>query len=329
MIPRLARLPGPPIVCVDGGARGARRHRLLKHFPDMRLIGFEPDARECEALNRDARDGFRVIPVALARGSGVRTLHVTRNPACSSMLPPNMNLLGGLLELGPGFETATTVDVDTASLDTLLPSHDVGYVDFLKLDTQGTELEILEGSEHYLRTSILAVQVEVEFAEMYVGQPLFSDVDRFLRDLGFCLFDLTRYRVRRARFPRASATRGQLLWGQAFYLKNADLLSETRLRIRLAALAFALGFADYSLEVLDDVVKQHRGECSADELRWAKQSRSRLRAAPRAGYWTTIGKRLRHARVLRSVWLQLVSMCAAVANTEAMDRRTRSSVWKD
>ena len=57
--------------------------------------------------------------------------------------------------------------------------------DFVKLDTQGTELYILKGMQHTLTRSIFSVEVEVEFIEMYQDQPLFNEVDSFMRERRF------------------------------------------------------------------------------------------------------------------------------------------------
>ena len=49
--------------------------------------------------------------------------------------------------------------------------------DFVKLDTQGTELYILKGMQHTLTRSIFGVEAEVQFIEMYRGQPLSKKID--------------------------------------------------------------------------------------------------------------------------------------------------------
>jgi len=40
--------------------------------------------------------------------------------------------------------------------------------------------------------NVVGIEVEVEFSELYEKQPLFNDVDNFIRDKGFELFDLRR-----------------------------------------------------------------------------------------------------------------------------------------
>jgi hypothetical protein len=144
-------------------------------------------------------------------------------------------------------------EVDTVSLDAFLPKSGIATIDFLHLDTQGTELDILQGAQGILSSSVVCVKCEVEFAPIYEGQALFGDVDAFLRQHGFVLFDLSRSRYRRAGFPNDALTRGQLLWGDAIYLKDyrfADAADNLAL-FKLCLLAAHLQFHDYALEVLE------------------------------------------------------------------------------
>ena len=64
----------------------------------------------------------------------------------------------------------------------------------MKLDTQGTELEILSSLLDAQLEELLCVETEVEFLELYQGQPTFGDVDGFMREQGFRLLDLRTHR---------------------------------------------------------------------------------------------------------------------------------------
>jgi hypothetical protein len=135
--------------------------------------------------------------------------------------------------------------VETMSLDACLEANDVPRADFIELDVQGGELEVLTGAARTLERT-LGVQAEVEFAPMYVGQPLFADIDAFLRARGFQLFDLSRYHVRRS---SAAPTRGQLLWGHALYLRDHRVLSP-ELAARLAIVAVLLDLPDLAADIV-------------------------------------------------------------------------------
>jgi hypothetical protein len=127
---------------------------------------------------------------------------------------------------------------------------------FFKNDTQGTELDILKSGETLLRNSIMGVHVEVEFHQFYEEQPLFSDVDNYLRNLGFSLFDLNRALHRRANFRKNYTSQRQVVWAHALYLKEADefLCGEEEKDLlnasRLLSLALTFEHYDFALELV-------------------------------------------------------------------------------
>ncbi len=237
-----------PISYVDVGARAIKQNKFVQAFSSAQYIGFELDVGECERLNSLNIDRHQFYPQAIGRKNEPATLHMTRNPACSSIYEPNSQEMHRFMECGPFFDVMKKLTVETVSLDNW--HRDAGIPDpvFLELDTQGSELDILQGSEHLLTTSLLGLRVEVEFFPIYKDQPLFSDVDNYLRPMGFCLFDLSRYRLRRAYIK----TRGQLLWGHAVYLKDVYQIKKGQLAqfLTLSAIASFFGFEDYALEVL-------------------------------------------------------------------------------
>ena len=184
----------------------------------------------------------------------------------------------------------------------MLPAHGIEAADFLKLDTQGSELDILHGADRILRTHVLGVQVEVEFAPMYIGQPLFADVDTFLRGFGFVLFDLSRYRVRRPTVAKEVPTRGQLLWGHALYLRAPDTLDENT-QARLAVVAAILGLPDLAAGILATL---ERSASTGNLQRVAAHARRLLEPAPSPGVLNQLRQRLlggpRHLSCERDLW---------------------------
>jgi hypothetical protein len=113
------------------------------------------------------------------------------------------------------------VSVDT--LSNQLQQAGVERVDFLKLDVQGAELSILRGAGEIFRRSVVGLEIEVEFLPLYHGQPLFGEVDAYVRSMGFELFELrpTNW-VYSAGADRA--TRGQLAFADALYFRNPEML---------------------------------------------------------------------------------------------------------
>jgi FkbM family methyltransferase len=240
-----------PLVYVDCGARAGRVPDWLRALKDTKYVGFEADADECARLNAQPRPGHRYISAVLADRSSQRTFYVTRSAACSSLLQPNIPFLDQFA-LASLFQLERQFNVETTTLTDSLTAAGVDSPDFIELDTQGSELEILSGAERLLATSVVGLQVEVEFGPMYVDQPLFADVDQYLRDRHFCLLDISSHRVRRTATPATIATRGQILWGHALYLRDSREL-EPGPAARLGVIAAMLDRPDIAAAALQQV----------------------------------------------------------------------------
>jgi len=248
----------PEIVYVMCGARSETSHPF-RALQQLRFIGFEPDPDEYRRLVSQAPPAFTYFNTSVGGRNERRVLYVTRNASCSSLLPPNHALYGQFKDCSSDLEVIAKREVDTVSLGSFLPKSGIASVDFLDLDTQGTELEILEGAQEFLSSSIVGVKCEVEFAPLYEGQGLFADVDAYLREHGFVLFDLSRSRYRRAAFPNDALTRGQLLWGDAIYLRDFRCFAAATNNLalfKLCLLSAHLQFHDYALEVLEFLVSK-------------------------------------------------------------------------
>ena len=238
---------------VDCGAVGDLSNSLLSAFDDSRFIGFDPEL----TVPVEKNDSSVYFPVAVSKESGQVDFHRTKNLNCSSVYVPNQEFLDRFIEVGDFFRIIETIPLKVVALDEYLPQHGINEIDFIELDTQGSELGILQGAKDFLSSSILGVRVEVEFSAMYQDQPLFSDVDSFLRKFGFMLFDLERYHLRRKAVPPDGVSREQIVWGQALYFKDwrYDLASSTKQSLcKLAVISSFYGFHSYALEIIEYLI---------------------------------------------------------------------------
>lgn len=238
--------------------------------PNLTIYGFDADPEACDAANLEfeaqAADWNEFhIPIAIAKESGSATLYVTKNPMCSSLYRPNEELLQHFPGLPELVNLDHTTEIETTTLDTFCQAESINEIDFLQIDVQGAELQVLEGAVQTLNRSVLAIQAEVEFSPLYKNQPLFADVDRFLRQQGFVLFDLSKSQI--ARSPIWSINRpGQLLWGDAVYLRDPFAQNTPKQfktpeqMFKLACVADALQFTDFSLELLKTLTLKHGAE---------------------------------------------------------------------
>jgi FkbM family methyltransferase len=236
---------------------------------NLTIYGFDADADATEAANLDL-EGRKVpwqeihVPIGLSDKEGEATLYVTKAPMCTSLYPPNEPYLARFANLPDLVNLDFEIEIETTTLDNFCASEGVEEIDFLQIDVQGADLNVLQGTTQLLQRSGLVIQIEVEFAHLYKNQPLFSDIDTFLRKQGFTLFDIApAYRPRRLSPIQGNQHPGQLLWGDAFYLRdlileeiNQDLRTPKQM-LKLACIADILGFPDYALEVLAYLTVNH------------------------------------------------------------------------
>jgi FkbM family methyltransferase len=248
-----------PLVLVDVGARGGLKSNWAAARPHLRMIGFEPERQEHGQLVERATDSQTTFfNVALSNQSGAIRLNVARDRGLTSIFEPDRAFLTAFPEVDR-FDTVAVEHVEADTLDNVLAARSIADIDFVKADTQGSELLVLEGARQTLARAGLGAEVEAEFTPIYKDQPLFADVDAFMRSLGYLLFDLRPCFWKRAAGRTAGGPRGQIIWADTLYLKGLPALRETLDRIEpsqrkakaLKAISVCLlyGYCDYALEI--------------------------------------------------------------------------------
>src|ERR1700722_10626488 len=233
----------PGMTAVDIGAMllaGAVDPFLrLSKLGRLNVIGFEPQSAECQKLNALALPGRRYLPYAVADGKR-RTFHVTNTGMTSSLLRPNLKLAQLFNNLAELMQVVSTAQIDTIRLDDV-PEIRAHGCDLLKLDTQGSEAEILAHASETLKRCLI-IQTEVEFVPLYEDQPLFAEVDQLLRGRGF-MFHRFLHLSGRTYKPLMmnndpNAPLSQILWSDAVYVPDLTRLDrlEPAALLKLAAL---------------------------------------------------------------------------------------------
>jgi hypothetical protein len=154
-------------------------------------------------------------------------------------------------------------------LPDFLQAQGVADVDFIKIDVDGADFEILQSLEDLLqRPGLLGAMLEVSFHG--ADDPSFNtfhNVDRFMRARGFDLFDLTVRKYSLACLPRpylfrhpfaAQTVGGRPLQGDALYLRDPGHVhagrdfaswSDDKL-LKLGSLFCLFGLPDHAVEIL-------------------------------------------------------------------------------
>jgi len=173
-------------VVVDVGARYGMHPSWRAYSGPLRYIMFEPDHDESERLknNLDA-DTYDVIEAALGAKKENKTFHLLKHRGLSSFLVPDLNS-----ECLPGqAEIEEKISIQLNKLDAIADKKSM-KVDFIKVDTEGTEHDVLVGSKNQLEQNIIGVRCSCNFQPCFHDQKLFSETHDFLLDKKFILLNL-------------------------------------------------------------------------------------------------------------------------------------------
>lgn len=244
----------------------------------LRAIGFDPNIGECERLNAaETSAQIRYIPAFIGASEGEfhrtrtrRGLFVTNSPW--SRLSVHHTVQLRQTEIAAETEQEKTMlnqwqMVRLADpgrpivLPTYLHTAGLSVPDFLKIDVDGPDFEILRSCGDLLADpSVLGLGLEVNFVgSEHPEEHTFHNTDRLVRGKGFDLFDLTVRRYSGASLPDrylltipAQTGYGRPLQGDAIYLRDLAAPQNHTIAHQLSADKIAKSAALFSLFGLPD-----------------------------------------------------------------------------
>jgi FkbM family methyltransferase len=252
--------------CVDVGSRGGFEElRTLR--PSLHVYSLDADA--AAPLRSNGFASFHHFALALHSSRGERDFFLTTRPSMSSLLEfdpvafaRHFGLMPGSAEWARGLEPQRKETIKTETADNFFRSQNLERIDFLKLDTQGTELEILKGARESLKAGKIAVvKTEVLFLPVYRDQCTFSDIDRFMKDQGFVFVDCAFYPDAVTAVRSTPAIRDVKLHEQARFTAGGDAFyvfdpngyggaDKRSFLIRSAVVLNQLGYVSVALDLL-------------------------------------------------------------------------------
>jgi len=85
------------------------------------------------------------------------------------------------------FTVKENIKVNCVRLDNTIVDLGVDF-DFIKIDTQGADFNVLKSLGKFLDTQIIGIEAELFYKELYKGIALFHEVDSFLKEHNFYKF---------------------------------------------------------------------------------------------------------------------------------------------
>ena len=185
--------PARRTAIVDVGANpidGDPPYKAMLAVGLCEVIGFEPQPAALQRLEQKKGPLERYLPHVLADGTE-RMLHVCELEGMTSLLVPDPAHLA-LFNLFPTWGVVKQrIPVKTRKLDDI---GEIAALDFLKMDVQGAEREVLAHGQAKLKDTVV-IQTEVSFVPLYKDQPSFGEMDLALRAMGFLPHSVTGTKI--------------------------------------------------------------------------------------------------------------------------------------
>ena len=201
-----------PRLVVDIGANvGQTLESFLSWWPSANCLSIEPlpeAFNELQAIGEKYRERSELINCGVSSKSGTMILNGSRAKSTISSFhkfnksAETAHVHRGLREAPSIFELSDDdsyqVEVDIKTLDAILTESKYesasrfreNGVDVLKTDTQGWELEVLQGAGEVLKQTKV-VLTEWQFDDIYGQPPPLHELDKILSDAGFRLWDIS------------------------------------------------------------------------------------------------------------------------------------------
>lgn len=238
----------------------------------IRYIAFEADEACIEQIVQKTTGlNIQVLPYCIAQKTGKLDFNINSNPFASSILPFNQEFSNYFHHEYEEFDSSLEemyrvekqIQVDSFSLDDLIEKKAIPGIDFLSLDTEGSEYQCLKGAQNAITNQIVGVQVEVNFVELFKGGNRFVDIDKFLTGKGLFLAQLETFdSILSRRIPAKFRARKIPLQGEALYFLNPDYVESQAPEIfvhKLEKLAFSLivfGYIDIAYQALERIISK-------------------------------------------------------------------------
>lgn len=176
-------LPVDPIIIDCGAHVGSDSIELARIFPKGRVYAIEPVPQIFHHLKNNTRRIKNIVcqKIALGDSNGDSEMYVSSGAsnASSSLLKPTGHLVNH-----PNVNFNEKITVETRTLDYWCELNDIANLDFLWLDMQGYELNMLQASPKMLKT-VKLIYTEVSLTDTYLNAPLYHNIKEWLNHAGF------------------------------------------------------------------------------------------------------------------------------------------------
>lgn len=188
IVTKLLKLIKPGDICWDVGANIGFYTCLLASLVEDSgaVVAFEPAARTCGYLKENVSlnqfTNVTVVNKGLGDKQEQRLLHYSE-----------AGLAEGTASLKYADGRAASERVTLNTIDNLIP--ELPTPDFIKIDVEGYQLEVLRGAEHCLKIHAPLLMAELRDVGE-TNRATFGEIEDYVADLGYQLYEIRKHSIR-------------------------------------------------------------------------------------------------------------------------------------
>tara|TARA_B100001248_G_scaffold171963_1_gene130285 strand:- start:497 stop:1291 length:795 start_codon:yes stop_codon:yes gene_type:complete len=181
-----------PIIFDVGGNLGQSIKLFKKYYPTSKIYSFEPiyDCFNKMKSEFSNNDDINIYNFAVGNKVEKKSFNVYEDSAQSSFFEKNKNSYWfkkhnqtHIRDRNQFKLDEKKIDVEVITLDNFCKKYEIGNIDFLKIDTQGYEEFVLEGSQNLLKENkIKIIKLEMIFSDLYSKKHSFFDIEKHLQN---------------------------------------------------------------------------------------------------------------------------------------------------
>lgn len=181
-----------PPVLIDIGASGEIHNKWREIAPYSICVAFDADDREMTFTEKNSSGFKRLVTInriVTDKADKEVDFFLTRSPFCSSTLEPDLEKLSKW-PFQDLFRVEKKIKLKAVQLMDALNNAGINQIDWLKIDTQGTDLRLFKNIPDPVRNKILMVEFEPGIIDAYKGEDKLYEVIQYMNSTDFFMSDI-------------------------------------------------------------------------------------------------------------------------------------------
>jgi FkbM family methyltransferase len=172
-------------VLVDIGASAGTNQSFAVLAPYSTLVGFDPDSRGLDQnFGKEFKKAFLIPKAVINRQSRKADFYLTKFNECSSILKPNPDVYKEYI-ISEYFTPIGTASVMATSLNAAIDELELSLIDWLKVDSQGTDLSLITSLRKGVLADVLVIDMEPGLMPFYRFEETFPQCHEYMIKNGF------------------------------------------------------------------------------------------------------------------------------------------------